>query len=177
MAIAANSPRSRRVGQGRGSLKGVSLPGNIVVPGGPAAHSHASQGCCPLPPAAAAAAAIETPAVHTGLKLNTHAGLRPSRDLLAASVAMATCLGALAWGYSLHGGAPGGRALLRGSRCCSPLQALSALAAPRLAAPRARWSREPSLLPARTPSSPGGLKVKARACSAPSLRVRREAIG
>lgn len=45
------------------------------------------------------------------------------------------------------------------------------------AAPRARWSREPSLLPARTPSSPGGLKVKARARSAPSLRVRREAIG
>lgn len=40
------------------------------------AQNHASRGSYPLAPAPATAA-IETPGVHTGLKLNTHPGLGP----------------------------------------------------------------------------------------------------
>lgn len=99
MAIAANSPISGSLGQGWESLERASVLSNIIYsPHSPPRHcwprgsrkNHATRGSYPLPPAAAAAA-IETPGVHMGLKLNTHPGRGPERDLPAAAVTMATC--------------------------------------------------------------------------------------
>lgn len=165
MALAVNSLRSGSLGQGWGSLEPASLLSSTIPSGGPtgreaAAQNHASRGSYPLAPAPAAAA-IETPGVHTGLKLNTHPGLGPEP-------ASACCRGrhgnmpragqraeSSARGYSLHRGALGGPA----ARCCGAHRRCSPLLEPgALAAPRARWSRKLRELLPSPPAPPPPLE-------------------
>lgn len=123
-------------------------------------QNRASQVSHPLAPAFPAAA-IETPGVHTGLKLNTHPGPGPKPG-------SAGCLGRhsnmrrgrqlkarAARGHSLHRGAPG---------CCGVLWRCSPLPEPdALVAPRARGGagsgpppHPQSLLPLRVESERSG---------------------
>lgn len=163
MAIAANSLRSERFGQGWGSLERNSLLSKEAK-GQP--HKTTHPGLLPLGSCRRAAAAIETPGVHTELKLNTH----PARGRQPGS---ACCRGRhgnmpgagqretrRARGYSLHRGAPGCRVrCCVAHRRCSPLPEPGALAAPRRARGGARSVSPPRphpLLPLRVESERSG---------------------
>lgn len=158
MAILSQLPEKRKPGARMGSLERAALLSSSVPSGGPAgqeaaAQNRSSPGSCPLAPAPAAAA-IETPGVHTGLKLNTHPGLGPEPG-------RACCRGR-------HGNAPraGQRAERAGiltpsrgsARPGALLRGSPALLASAGAGRAGRAAREvepqASPLPARTPSSP-----------------------
>lgn len=158
---------------------GMRTPGTQFPPSkeakGAAAQNHASPGshrrlgCCYRN----ARCTHETEIKHPSRTRPSRLGLLP-RSLWqhAGNRAAGEARGGAARGYSLHRRA-------RAAGCAAAGLAGAARSCGAWRSGRAAREVEPgaSPLPARTLSSPRGLKVNARALPAPSLRVKREAIG
>lgn len=170
-------PRSGSFGQGCGRLERNSLRARrprgqrhkTTRPRAPTPGSHRRLGCCYRN----ARCTHETEIKHPSRTRPSRLGLLP-RSLWqhAGNRAAGEARGGAARGYSLHRGA-------RAAGCAAAGLAGAARSCGAWRSGRAAREVEPgaSPLPARTLSSPRGLKVNARALPAPSLRVKREAIG
>lgn len=167
-------PKKRELRAGMGKPRAQFPPSKEAK--GAAAQNHASPGshrrlgCCHRNTRCTRGTEMKHPS-QTG---PSRLGLLPRSPWQHARAA-SDAQGGGARGYSLHrSGARG-----CGVRCCRARRRRSHLPSlalwPRCAAREVEPRASP--LPARTLSSPRGLKVNAQALPAPSLRVKREAIG